>query len=237
MLSGEQYMISIEERAGGYSNDLYVLARLAIWAGDLEQAIDWLDQLLAEHGFPKNRYPDELRHDEIGIAASRVRRQAVRLRNEVERTWHSRHLFSSKSVLREVLSSPDWFVRATVWQDDLRHFRLLVYLADLKEENEFYRVVERERDGFQKSEEFSIEVNYASDAVSRAEKALMDREQIGEYSAQIVIEGNPFIEANVSDFGTIEAYATWTKREIPSDRSMIVEQLRQLPARFMRTKT
>ncbi|MBL9093040.1 MAG: hypothetical protein JNL96_17610 [Planctomycetaceae bacterium] len=248
-------------------DDQYVLARLAIWAGDLNYAIETLDQLLDDRGYRRDRYPDN-RGDLIGMAASRLRRQASRMRNtilkgagvdmrqfrRIEGKRRKRLLeigYDPKiskilpielphdpqvaKVLPPVLQDDNWFVRGTVWQEDTRRFRLLIYLSDLKLETDFYQVADKMRANAGATNGHLVQqVDYTVDSKTWEKDVLNNAKTVADYSVDVVVEGNPFIEGWVSDFGTIEAEVIWTKTALPVNRQEFLSALRVLPAKFLR---
>ena len=214
------------------NDDWYVLARLALWAGDIDQALVWLGQLLEERGYPRSRYPPHREIDVVGSAASRLLRQATRLKNQTARVTASRTLerFSAQPT---VITSDEWYVRATLWCLDLRRFAACVYLSDLKREHDFYRMID----------ELATDQNPAKSPGYGEEQpkgARIDRESeeevVSDYSPTIAIEGPPFIEAKPSDFGTIEVELIWTQVALPGSQRQIIEPLSAFLASFASPK-
>jgi len=216
-----------------WSDDEYVLARLALWAGDVDHAIQLLDELLASRGYLRNRYPPNPDQDVVGAAASRLRRQAARLRGEVRRVAESR--MPQISDVPHVIVDDKWFVRATLWCHRERRYQALVYLSELKFESRFYEIINALA-GPRKYTPGSPRY----DLPSRKMAALRMRdhlESISEYSPTIVVEGLPFIEAEPNDFGTMEVDLIWTRRELPHEVGQLERPLRKLLSRFQRSKS
>lgn len=207
------------EKTPNSEGDQYVLAKLALWAGDIDYALTQLDVLLRVRDYPFNRYPEHASIDVIGTAASRLRRQAIRLRGEIKRAARDGD-WQFPALQPMVLIDSRRFVRATLWQREPRRFALLTYLSDLGMEQQFYRVIDALAET-QSSDTASPRYDLMS-----AEHISVAKTSRGElpidYSPTFAFEGNPFIEAQASDFGTIEAEVIWTLRSLPSKASDIV---------------
>ncbi len=181
------------------STDAYIVARLALWAGDFDYAQNLLRDFapLSKHG----AMPDTVHNTEelIVYAAALRHRQLARRKGEF-------------TQLAETISVPDGsltpqplviatrHLRAAVWRVGARQFQMRAYMSDLTWEAELFRL-------------------------SRAQVRELPEPSPPPRSAQPrhfvplgtawLRPGNPFVQIAISDLGLIQADALWTEAGAP----------------------
>src|SRR6266567_4282797 len=164
-------------------SDRFIVATYALWAGDFVFA----EQLLEDSGASVGTGGDDIAEELMARMARRHLRQLRRRRAEfrtLAEEYSTRRVGRSLSGEPLVLETPH--MRATVWREGVRTFRMQSYLRDLTWESALFQNVRREKQ--------------KSDSVS----SMSIREARPWFGTGWIEVGSPLLEIEVTDLGQVE---------------------------------
>ena len=203
----------MRDHAGDY--DHYIVARLALWAGDLSQARERLQMYrhTADADEGRAAFPFDAAH-----CADRTLRQLNRRVSEY-RTIYTTLGFSTPARPRNILRSANGHLGAAIWVETHREYELRAYLLDLAWEQTFY---DRSRRLSESGERQSGATIYGTDQASQSKN-----DQFA-LSIEWAGGGPLFIQVAVSDFGTFSARGVWTLTTPPKSEEDIIRPYQRL---------
>jgi hypothetical protein len=114
----------------------------------------------------------------------------------------------------EPLATPH--LRGVVWRRGVREFELRAFLTDLSWQDRLFAIVQDFRDPAEEKEPTED---------LRSPDGVRTYQRLG---GAWTVEGNPFLQVQVSDMGLIRAEALWTERALPDDASPIIGRFTEL---------
>lgn len=198
--------------SGQSSNDKFVLATFAKWAGDFEHCELLLGESLAARPWNQVESPEDL----LSETGYLLRRDLLRKREEFRE-------IASDSLSRgeEISGTPDILesahLRATLWRTGEREFVMQGYLLDLEWQNELFRRAHAQ----------------SGQRLENNRDTVSDEDDMGVISSRKlavgwVLPGDLFIQVELNDFGLIEATGLWTQLLLPSQRDAITAPFQEL---------
>ena len=211
--SADQFLITDDEKKSDY-----VIARLALWAGDVDTAIAHLKK--CSKPLRRREKWNPYTHP-ISASAARTLNQ-LRLRLREYATIRHAIGIGSNQTKENVLRSVSGHLGGVIWIESAREFELCAFLLELSWEAEFYRNVamQSEHSGSSKSIK---DLGYGHD------RALIDPMSKDESTGLGWVQtGDMFVQVEVSDFCTISARGTWTATSLPSALKIITAPFQTL---------
>lgn len=202
--------MAAEARAN--ATDDYVVARLAMWAGDFDHAARLLSRFAPQHEY--GAFPDAVSSTEdlIRYAAALRRRQLAQKSGEFSKLSEELRIEGAVLVYQpEVITTTH--LRGAIWRVGIRQFQMRAYLSDLTWEDGLLRAA---RALIAQSDDSQVPLPKTA-GVSRTQR----KPFVGQGGSWVSV-GNPFVEIALSDLGLIEADAVWTE----GDRPRSVEPIR-----------
>lgn len=206
-----------------FNYDDYIVARLALWAGDTAEARRRLRiYRRGRRGTDDNSNFRVEAHE----CADRTLRQLNRRVSEYNTIYKTAGLNSSHSPTN-ILRSAAHHLGGVVWIETDREYELRAYLLDLSWEPTFYERAVR----FVKDVETSrVLLNYRHETNQTAFPSGEDRELA--LGLEWVAHGEIFVQAYVSDLGTLSARGVWTVPDPPPNEGAIFSAFQQLLNKF-----
>ncbi len=198
--------------------DRFVVASFALWAGD----VAYLESLLRDYPREQRTFrsleaveePEEI----IRIAAELRVRQLAQKRGEFNRAVEYPLGAPRMSISDRPIVIETTHLRGTVWRAGLRDFLLQGYLSSLGWETNFFDRVNS--------------LAQPSAVSSSSPQDLIEPEPAAESANRIggawAIQGNPFVQVEVTDMGLFEANALWTGQDLPREFGPIRQAFRML---------
>jgi len=189
--------------------DEYIVARLALWAGDFEYCSHLLGQLpspLPDEDNARGKQGPE------GIVreAARVRLEQLRSRQKEFALFKQALLDEGDAIEAQPMTIFTRHLRGTIWRIDAEQFEMRGYLSELKWEGQFYQLVDR-----------LLLKQPTGDATNRSGKHFGPERRW-------VASRDPFIRASVTDLGQIHATGIWTGTRLPRDKDELARPFVQL---------
>jgi hypothetical protein len=209
-LSGEEFGDSYED---------YLVARLALWAGDTEEAIVRLEK----YGTGRNKDPLT---DLARASAATTLRQLHRRLGEYESIYAASNIQIS-TTNEFVLKSPLGNVRGVIWVEGDREFELRAYLLHTNLEERFYLNAKRLASMANTGGRIETALRYGVAAIERR-----DPKQDLRLDLEWVVEGSCFLQVAVSDFCTFTARGIWTLKNLPTDLAQVTKPFQLLLNEF-----
>jgi hypothetical protein len=206
---------------------LLIIAKLALWAGDLSEAEAQLMRII-ESVSPERRRSTVF-DDPVIASARRALRQLKRRRSEF-------HLLAKAAGVAEStreqnpLRSGGRHLSGIVWALNEREFELRAYLTDLSWEAAFYIMVARNSDDAEAQERVR-QLGYGLDITKEAEDSKgsidsADEAVLGVFWVKLI--GQLFVQIEVSDFCTFRARGVWIAIDPPKQREQVTEPFQNL---------
>ncbi len=190
-----------------------MIASFALWAGDF----DYFERLLREFS-PSSKTPRL--SGKILDADGLVRATgALRMRQYLQKKREFVKMARVYKGRRDQISPRDFGngnLRATIWRVGVREFVMYAYLTNLDYAGELF------------SRAHQIAEVEPANNLSARESSDLDLHDVKVFEspgASWTVEGNPFIQAELTDMGLIRATALWTLRSLPGAGDQITGKL------------
>lgn len=203
----------------GDSYEDYLVARLALWAGDTEEAIKRLEK----YGVGRNENPLT---DLATASAATTLRQLHRRLGEYESIYAASNIQTS-TTSEYILKSRFGNLHGVIWVEGDREFELRAYLLYTKREEQFYMNAKRLASSATTGSTIETTLQYGVAAVER-----QDPKQDPKLDLEWVVEGSCFLQVAVSDFCTFTVRSIWTLKDLPTDLVQIAKPFQLLLNEF-----
>jgi len=192
--------------------DNFIIATFALWAGDFSYCEQLLREFSLSHDAPS--LDQSVERPEDFLRATGV----LRLRQ----LWQKRGEFRKLSLDYtgtdiEITDKPiileTTHLRATLWRTGEREFLLQGYLKDLSWQSGLFERAHVHLSGVAEKKDSILPADSAgTQAEGRPYMPL---------GAAWIVEGNPFIQVELSDLGLLEASGIWTGSHLPESAELI----------------
>lgn len=205
------------EIGGSYED--YLVARLALWAGDTEEATWRLENY-------RSTRTKSVLTDLAAASAQKTLRQLKRRLSEYESIYAACD-FRPGTTGEHVLNSEAGIMRGVIWVEGDREFELRAYLRDTTLEEQFYWNAARLHRSTIRQTTTETYLRYGLEPI-----ALRDLRQDPKLNLEWVVEGDCFLQVAVSDFCTFCAHSTWTLQDLPMELAQITKPFQLLLNEF-----
>jgi hypothetical protein len=199
--------------------DDYLVARLALWAGDSKEAEERLER------YQKPRRGASNSNGFSSLAATSANRTLQQLRRRM-----SEYKSITKAVgltdddgISTILRSAGGHLGGVIWAETDREFELRAYLLHLPWEADFYRRIE-------KLSVTSTAEQHMNNIPAYGDKKPEQSPQLDEASLGLewVQNADFFMQIAVSDFCTLSARSVWTRQQLPDELVAITQPYQRI---------
>jgi hypothetical protein len=191
----------------------YVVARLALWAGDADEAAM---RLSVYKGGAITRGWSHL------INKSAVRTRRLKRRQSEYKAIYSAAGMPYSQTTEHILRSTGSHLGAVIWVENERDYELRIYLLDLAWEGEFYRIAEVS------AQTLGVMATKPGLVPSYGQKLGDGQGNQASLGLEWAIQGTMLLQVAVGDFGTATVRGTWTGAPLPSQLSEIIHPFQDL---------
>lgn len=206
---------------------LYAIARLALWAGDLKYADALLKAILRDKPRLRRGEKNDFDADPIAFAARRLRSQISRRRSEYHRLLKASGLPEDElSENPTTIDSSQLNIRGVLWPRDDDQFTMLAFLTSANDEVQrgFFARAIRFGGGSESVEKSAATVaGYDVDVVEQDSQSKLESRPVAFSPSWKRTEGNLFLRIVVGDYATIEVNGVWTGNEQPGESDIVPE--------------
>lgn len=206
--------------------DNFIIAGFALWAGDF----DYFERLLKEFS-PPSKSPHSIgkilsADDLVRATGALRRRQYVQKKREFAKMVKA---YENAEIRYQPETLQTTNLRATIWRVGVREFVMYAYLTNLDYAEELFSRAQRMADPLPAAEVPATEVTEKS-GLRRKQRKKQDLnpealKQFEPPGAAWTVEGNPFIQVELTDMGLVRVKALWTKRSLPDAGNQITGSL------------
>lgn len=192
----------------------YLVARLALWAGDADEAEK---RLSVYRGGSVTKGWSHL----LNKSALRTKRQLKRRQSEYKAIYAAAAMTASATT-EHILRSKGGHLGAVVWVENERDYELRIYVLDLAWEEDFYRIAKstaKNRGGM---------ATKVGSAPLYGQKVAAGHSQSSALGVEWALRGTMLLQVAVSDFDTATVRGTWIEAQLPGQLDEIISPFQEL---------
>jgi hypothetical protein len=193
--------------------DIFIIATYALWAGDFAYAEDLLQEYSPPHQTPAISRNGIESPEAILRAIGALRLRQLRQKRGEFRRLAAEQVRNGVELTGEPTILETKHLRSTLWRRDERTFVMRGYLKSLLWDR---RLLECAHNAAETASHFESKQSPTRDEL------LESAESHYPIGASWVIEGELFIQVEVTDLGQIEARGVWTRLRLPQDSEPVI---------------